>query len=165
MTDAPDVTELNAQLEETRTNFRLSQDALRSALGVAKAAHGADEILLSHANEFGVAETLRLATADPASFDFDAAPSPGSLAALKPALEKALGHLKRMEAIVSMRENIFQKIDPKHSRVYTWLGREFIVLPEQRALKYLDTGKVEAYGLDREAERKAKAGKESGREL
>lgn len=162
MTTAPDVSELNAQLEKARLAFRLSQARLKAELGVTVPGDGAEDILLSHANEFGIEETLKRVRDDTGYFEMGAAPSPSSLNAIKPELEKALGLLKRMEAIVSMRENIFQKVDPGHNRAYTWLGREFIVLPDDRAIKYLDTGKVENFGMVPVAQKK-KAGKERGR--
>ncbi len=37
------------------------------------------------------------------------------------------------------------RIYPKHNRVYIWLGREFVVLNDQQALKYMDTGEIKEF--------------------
>lgn len=164
MSGKPDVSEIEKQLAETRLQFQQARAHLKAQLGALRPGPGAEDIFISHANEFTVEETLKQVKADPAYFEVQGTPSAALLKQLGTALKPAVALNERMEDLVAMREGIFQKADPKHNRTYIWLGREFVVLHDQQALKYLDNGEVKSLAYETAGGEKAKAkGKDRGR--
>ncbi len=164
MSEKPDVSEINKQFGETRLQFQQARAQLKTELGALRPGPGAEDIFISHANEFNVDETLKQAKADPGYFEIQGNPSPAILQQLAASLKAAVDLNGRMEDLVAMREDILQKVDPKHNRTYIWLGREFVVLNDQKALKYLDTGEVKSLAYETVGGEKAKSkGKDRGR--
>ncbi len=164
MSDKPDVSEINRQLEETRLQFQQARALLKTELGALRPGPGAEDIFISHANEFNVEETLKHVKADPGYFEIQGNPSAAALHQLAASLKPAVKLSQRMESLVVMREDIFQKVDPKHNRAYVWLGREFVLLHDQKALKCMDTGEVKPLAYETVGGEKAKSkGKDRGR--
>ncbi len=164
MPDKPDISEITKQLAEMRLQFQQARAQLKAELGALRPGPGAEDIFISHANEFDVAETLKYAKAAPGYFEIQGTPSAGALQQLAASLKPAVALNQRMEDLVAMRENIFQKVDPKHNRTYIWLGREFVLLHDQQALKYLDNGEVTSLAYETAGGEKAKSkGKDRGR--
>jgi hypothetical protein len=162
--DKPDVSEINKQLDKVRLQFQQARAQLKTELGALRPGPGAEDIFISHANEFQVEETLKQVKSDPAYFEIHGTPSAALVKQLGTALKHAVDLNGRMENLVTMREDIIQKVDPKHNRTHIWLGREFVVLHDQKALKYLDNGEVKSMAYETVGGEKPKSkGKDRGR--
>lgn len=148
MNTTPDVSLLDRELNMERVAFHAIRRSLANDLRPFQPPQQAEDHIISYAEEFGVEHTLGTLATEPATFGLNAPAGSAGLLALKDKVQALHASREAMDQIVSKREDILAKADPKRDRVYISFGREFTIDMANRRVRYVDTGKVEPLVLE-----------------
>jgi hypothetical protein len=139
----PDVSQYNRDLNTERITFSNLRRELDTALLPFKPSDSVRHDILEHAEEFGTDRTLAKLASDPKHFGLTAKPNDPALAVLTPLVTSMRDSIEKMDAIISAREDILLKADPKRDRVFQIDGVEVVFDIPNQAVRYVGTDRTE----------------------
>lgn len=142
-------TKLEQDLNSARMSFNISRAALAASLQPCKAREGAEDRLISSAEEYGIDQVVQQLSDNAFLFDLTKAPSVPEIAKIRTALTSAYHATHRLDEAMAKREEALCKEDPSRTKGIILDGREAEIDTAKGIVRFRDNGETQPLQAER----------------